>query len=102
MKLKFLCPQCGSLTDYFTCIYHETREYTAFPDPQDVANVGYTSSDVINVELMAVKHHCGFYTETYAPEDFLVVVTKDKIIPYGSYWDEHPDEFKSWAKMVVV
>ena len=93
---KFLCPECRKFVDEFYEGFDEYSEWRVEPKQNETSDVEYVEC----VEQTTVEHvrtfcDCGFESETYTAEDFIVEVDDERktVTPIGAYWKIYYDDF---------
>ena len=52
----------------------------------------------LDIELLKIRHNCGFVLEGYQLEDMVIRIEGDTIVDIGGYWVEHREELKELAE----
>jgi len=81
-------------------VYEEYPEYTVVV--KENGEIEYLRVDSVDGDYSRVTHECGFETEVWVAENFLVFVDLEEktIKPIGKYWKEFEKDFKEIAKKI--
>lgn len=90
------CPRCHSINkgEGWEALMVEHKTVTVRIDDSEIEYVDKDSGDV---ELTSIMHSCGFYSEVYDIDEFMVRIENDQIVEVTNYWDEFKDELLKLA-----
>ncbi|WP_457641243.1 hypothetical protein [Persephonella sp.] len=91
--MKYIvCPKCQSIEEIPTTnwrnVYREIAEYEVLDDDTEEKISSETE------EFLYCYHSCGFESNNYGAEDFMVEVDEDNIKWKGSYWYYNEEELE--------
>ena len=88
----FLCPSCGEFSrDGWYTVERVIIEYEWYFKPGNKWS-SVEEVDKKEGEFLLARHTCGFETEEWDPDNFIVEVKGGKIVDVGDYWNAYFDE----------
>jgi len=84
-----LCPECGKLSkggDWEEKYTNYMRGRVHLIEAEEGVFLDYTDEEIEDTERRLAKHICGFTTESWNPEEFVVKIKDGKVVDLGEYW----------------
>jgi len=90
------CPKCHAINkgEGWEVFMVEHKVATVHIDNSEIEYVDKDSGDV---ELTSIMHSCGFYSEVYDVDEFMIRIENGQIVEVSDYWEEFKDELLELA-----